>query len=182
VAAHLLVFAALVWKAPVVLKKTEHPGSRNGKLLTMTYLPGASEASQTDRDSAHPETIVKSPRKQIAPPVDAKLTLPTPSQRPADTAAATDDSMGSGDITLALVDNHPRPQPSLPPNTHGDVILDVTIGADGKISQTTLVRGLGKPMDDIVIATVQTWTFHPATKNGTPVASEQELLFHYDRA
>jgi protein TonB len=32
-----------------------------------------------------------------------------------------------------------------------------------------------------VIATVQTWTFTPATRNGTPIASEQELLFHYER-
>jgi protein TonB len=29
---------------------------------------------------------------------------------------------------------------------------------------------------------VQTWTFTPATKAGKPVASEQQLLFHFERA
>jgi protein TonB len=36
-------------------------------------------------------------------------------------------------------------------------------------------------VDESVLATVQTWTFKPATKDGKPVASEQQLLFHYER-
>jgi protein TonB len=30
--------------------------------------------------------------------------------------------------------------------------------------------------------TIETWTFQPAMKDGKPVASEQQLLFHYERA
>jgi protein TonB len=32
-----------------------------------------------------------------------------------------------------------------------------------------------------VIATIQNWVFQPATSNGQPIVSEQELLFHYER-
>jgi protein TonB len=55
------------------------------------------------------------------------------------------------------------------------------IDSTGKIAKYTVERGLGHGVDDTVIATIQGWTFHPATRNGVPVASEQELLFHYVR-
>jgi protein TonB len=45
-----------------------------------------------------------------------------------------------------------------------------------------MTSGLGPAIDENVIATVQQWTFHPATKDGQPVASEQELHFHYEKA
>ncbi len=31
------------------------------------------------------------------------------------------------------------------------------------------------------MAIIQTWTFTPATKAGKAVASEQQLLFHFER-
>ena len=61
------------------------------------------------------------------------------------------------------------------------MILDAVIDDHGKITQLTLVKGLGSPVDETVIATVQQWTYTPAMKNGVPVASEQELHFHYER-
>ena len=45
-----------------------------------------------------------------------------------------------------------------------------------------MAKGLGYGVDEAVMATVQQWTFHPATRNGQPVPSEQELLFHYERS
>jgi protein TonB len=60
--------------------------------------------------------------------------------------------------------------------------LDIVIDTAGKISDIKMTSGLGHGIDDNVIATVQQWTFHPATKDGQPVASEQELHFHYEKA
>ncbi len=40
---------------------------------------------------------------------------------------------------------------------------------------------MGAAIDSNVLATIQTWVFEPATRDGVAVASEQELLFHYER-
>jgi protein TonB len=80
---------------------------------------------------------------------------------------------------------HPPPRPDLsqlPAGTRGDVIVDVVIDATGRITHTTMASGLGHGVDETVLAMIQQWTFRPATRNGVPVASEQELLFHYERA
>ena len=91
---------------------------------------------------------------------------------------------GDGNISIALVQFHPRPAPdlsTLTPGTSGDVVLDALIDAQGHVSKLSVTKSLGPNVDSQVIATVQTWTFTPATRNGTPIASEQELLFHYER-
>ncbi len=118
-----------------------------------------------------------------------KLTTDSPntdspiSAHPDSTAGA--DALGSGNINIALVSFFPTPRPdlsSLPSGTRGDVILDIVIDATGKIADIRMTSGLGYGIDDTVIATVQQWLFHPATKDGQPVASEQELHFHYEKA
>jgi protein TonB len=116
-----------------------------------------------------------------APPVvAAAATAATSSPN----AASGVDALGDGDTTVALVVVHPSPKPDLsqlPSGTSGDVIVDVVIDKDGKIAKYTMMRGLGHGVDQTVLATIQQWTFQPATRNGIPVASEQELLFHYVR-
>jgi protein TonB len=63
----------------------------------------------------------------------------------------------------------------------GDVIVDITINSDGKIGDLTVLKTVGYGIEASVINTVRTWTFQPATRDGVPVASVQELLFHFDR-
>ncbi len=59
--------------------------------------------------------------------------------------------------------------------------MRVVIDTNGKISDLKMMSGLGDGIDETVISTVQQWVFHPALQNGHPVASEQELHFHYER-
>jgi len=187
---HLLLIAVLVhqpasWVAPIRL-----PGSSHGTNLLLTYSPG----------KAPLQTSAPNPRTQ---PKQAKSTtsLPTPAtQKPKDTTASPNtsspasiqsdsaagaDSLGSGNINIALVSYFPTPKPdlsTLPRGTKGDIILDIVIDTTGKIADIKMTSGLGHGIDENVIATVQRWTFHPATKDGQPVASEQELHFHYEKA
>ena len=44
-----------------------------------------------------------------------------------------------------------------------------------------MLQGLDPAIDDAVIETVNQWVYVPAMKNGVPVASVQELHFHYER-
>jgi protein TonB len=48
------------------------------------------------------------------------------------------------------------------------------------VTGETLVKGMGNALDQIVLDTVKTWRFHPATVNGNPVASEAELIFPFN--
>jgi protein TonB len=187
-ALHLLVVGLLLhhtaaWVAPIRL-----PGSEHGANLLLTYSPGRAPVRAT---APNPRT---QPKKAIAPtPLPTPAPTPKPSatspnsQSPASAqpdSAAGADSLGSGNINIALASYFPPPKPdlsSLPRGTKGDVILDIVIDSAGKIADIKMTSGLGSAIDDNVIATVQQWTFHPATKDGQPVASEQELHFHYEK-
>ncbi len=65
------------------------------------------------------------------------------------------------------------------PSSEQQVIVDVKVSAGGDVLEATVVRGLGNALDQIVLDTVKTWRFHPATVNGTPVATEAELVFPF---
>jgi periplasmic protein TonB len=190
VTVHLLVLTALIhhskpWIAPIRLPGTEH-----GSNLILAYLPGRAPAQST---TATPKTTpqlaeskspLPTPPKAKTKPTTASPNTNSPvSAQPDSTAGA--DALGSGNIDIALASFFPTPKPdlsSLPHGTKGDVILDIVIDATGKISDLKITSGLGHGIDETVIATVQQWTFHPATRNGEPVASEQELHFHYEKS
>jgi TonB family C-terminal domain len=69
----------------------------------------------------------------------------------------------------------------MPRGSKADVILDITIDENGRISDLKLIQGIEQSIDETVIATVRQWTFNPANRDGQPVASEQELRFHYEK-
>jgi len=76
----------------------------------------------------------------------------------------------------------PRPavaDRSLLPSSERQVIVDVKVSAAGDVLQATVVQGLGNALDQLVLDTVKTWRFHPATVNGSPVATEAELVFPF---
>jgi protein TonB len=187
---HLLLIAVLLhqrasWVAPIRL-----PGSPHGTNLLLTYSPGKAPLQTS---TPNPKTQPK--RAESTTPVPTpvtqrpKETTPSPntsspaSTQPDSTAGA--DSLGSGNVNIALLSYFPTPKPdlsTLPHGTKGDVILDILIDTTGKIADIKMTSGLGHGIDESVIATIQQWTFHPATKDGQPVASEQELHFHYEKA
>ena len=79
----------------------------------------------------------------------------------------------------------PRPpvtDRSLLPHSDQQVVVDVKVSAVGEVLGATLVQGIGNGLDQIVMDTVKTWRFHPATVNGTPVATEAELIFPFNQS
>jgi TonB family protein len=86
---------------------------------------------------------------------------------------------GSDDAEPALPLFHPHPpiaDRSLLPAKEQDVVVDVAISALGDVTDEKLVHGLGNGLDQVVLDTVKGWRFHPATLNGTPVASMEEIV------
>lgn len=70
---------------------------------------------------------------------------------------------------------------SLLPSAEQKVIVDVSVSALGEVTDEKLVQGLGNNIDQIVLSTVKGWRFHPATLNGTAIASVEELVFPFNR-
>jgi protein TonB len=160
------------------------PGTAKGATLLTYYSPGS---------PAH--TVSEMPLKKVikkasVPSTQATIDAPKPKETGAPSAelgtgSSADSGLGEGDIRIALQTYNPPPKPSLSDLAHGtkgDVILDAVIDEHGKITDLKLLKGLGPSIDDTVIATVKQWSYTPATRNGVPIPSEQELHFHYERS
>jgi len=185
IAVHVFVLGALLYVRSPQLAPPERPGDATGHLLSLTYAPGMSApAAELQSQTAPPRKSVPSPSVPAPTPVQPEVTTAATATTSSPNASSGVDALGDGDTTVALVVAHPSPRPDLsqlPAGTSGDVIVDVVIDKDGRIAKYTMMRGLGHGVDQTVLATIQQWTFQPATRNGIPVASEQELLFHYVR-
>ena len=183
VALHVAVLGAVLFQRAPKLMRVERPGDASGHNVLLTFTPGSSAPAATLQAKVRPPQK-PAPAPTIAAPSPVVETPAAPSIAPGSGTDSGDDALGEGDITLALEVQHPYPKPDLShlmPGTRGDVVVDVVIDAQGHIAKSTLTRGLGDGVDATVLATIQQWTFQPATRNGKPVPSEQELLFHYER-
>lgn len=69
---------------------------------------------------------------------------------------------------------------SLLPSSPQKIVVDVNVDASGQVVGEKLVKGLGTRLDQIVLDTVRTWRFQPATINGKPVPTEAELIFPFN--
>jgi len=162
---HVLLLAALTYQFRAVAKEVRR--HRTARVL-VPYAPGRS--------------AVVPPKPKIVPPKDPpKLAMKQPEPPPPSSGG---DPSGEADVTLAMASFYPDPKPDLsvlPHGTRGDVVIDIVIDEDGKVVETHVDQGLGHGLDEAVMAVLQTWTFWPATKAGKPVASAQQLLFHFER-
>jgi periplasmic protein TonB len=203
VAAHVLAVAAFFFSLRMhPVKVFTLPGSDLGTRIEIAYLPGrapaptprphtkvkpmASSAPQVTPAPAVPEATTASVHLPPLPHLKVTETQPSPNlSSPASAAPDSSkgsDSWGSGDVQIALTTYSPSPAPDLsilPHGVQGDVIVDVTIDSTGRVADLAVLHTLGYGIESSVIGTLKTWTFRPATKDGTPVASVQELHFHF---
>jgi protein TonB len=186
-AAHLLVLGVLVYHGRHWIAPIRYPGTEQGHNIVLTYLPGrAPVQSIAPVPKTQASVQVKPPVPEKAQPKPETITSPNASSPVSDhpDSASGADALGSGNISIALVKYFPRPAPDLStmsPGTKGDVVVDITIDENGKISDLKLVKGIEHTIDETVIATIRQWTFNPANRDGHPIASEQELHFHYEK-
>ncbi len=185
-AVHAILLLAILGLPPAAhLAPYRFPGTSQGVRLLTYYAPG----SPTHAASA----LAVKPAAKPRPTVTARIAAPSTTPKPAPAVAGTDrgtgsadqSGLGEGNISIALLKHFPRPAPdlsTLPPGTAGDIVLNAVIDEHGAVSDLQLVHGLGPAVDNAVMAVVRQWTYTPATRNGAPVPSEQELHFHYERS
>jgi periplasmic protein TonB len=205
VAAHAIVAAVFLFSLRLhPVQVFSLPGTTLGTHVEIAYLPGRAPVAMP-----HPQTRVKpralsAPKIRPSPVIvataapQASVHLPPlphltvteaapspnvsspPSAMPDSSSGS--DSWGSGSIQIALTTYSPSPAPDLsvlPHGVQGDVVVDVTIDPNGKVADLAVLHTLGYGIESSVIGTLRTWVFRPATKDGAPIASVQELHFHF---
>jgi TonB family protein len=65
------------------------------------------------------------------------------------------------------------------PTSEGNVVVEITINERGEIVSKTVLQSLGPKLDEKVMAALESWHFHPATRNGVAIASKQDAIFHF---
>lgn len=71
------------------------------------------------------------------------------------------------------------PPSALAERKHGDVVLVVTVDADGHVSKIDVQQSGGADLDEAAIIATRQWTFVPAKRDGHPVASRIRVPFHF---
>jgi TonB family protein len=61
----------------------------------------------------------------------------------------------------------------------GDEVVEITIDEAGNVIQTNVLQSLGPAVDAKVLAVLQGWRFHPATRDGLAIASKQDVHYHF---
>src|SRR5580704_1438616 len=88
----------------------------------------------------------------------------------------------AGNVTAPVVVQHVDavyPPSALATRLHADVVLTVTVDADGHVSKVDVAQSGGADLDEAAIVAAREWTFIPATRNGKPVASRIKMPFHF---
>ena len=181
--------------APVFVTPSdiEHgiPGS-SGSVSIVYLAPVGPE--RTSSSPQEPALSLRTPAVSAPKPPRTQLKV-SPTDRPTQQNAPEQAARGgspwgrvpgspiTGDeVVPALPEVFPDPPVSradLPSGVEGDVIVEVTIDAQGNVIETKLLQGIGYGVEQKVLAVLQRWHFRPAMRDGVTIASQHIVHFHY---
>ena len=81
---------------------------------------------------------------------------------------------------LPVVSVDPVIEPDLLAGRSGDIVVEITIDSAGNITDMKVLESLG-PLDQQVLAAIAKWHFLPATRDGAPIPSKQDVHYHFPR-
>lgn len=189
---HAVVIGYFCWQPePPLINRTLVLAGENGSSIGVVYLPTdrslripVNEESRNlkYRVPVHRHVLKprhSSPHQTDEHPTEAKV------QAPAMGSPHGDSNIGPvyGDGAFpALPVRFPDPHVSadeLPAGVAGDVVVEVTIDVAGNIVKKKVLVSIGYGIDEKVLSVLEQWRFRPATINGMPVASRQDVHFHF---
>jgi len=191
--AHFLFLGGVLHSpAPIFVAPSLVAKGDAGSSLTRIYFGG-----QTGITQAHPARHVllrqanPRPINQL-PPLSAKMqkgNATASSVAPEGTAAGSPyGSLSYGPMrgfevrpALPLVSFDPVVQPDLLNGITGDVIVEITIDSVGNIVDMKVLQSLGPAVDQKILAALEKWHFIPATRDGVPIPSKQDVHYHFPR-
>lgn len=161
--------------------------------VSIVYLaPVGPEKSQSTREEQAPSlraALAPQPKVHKSAARTRQTDQPTRDDAPVQTARGgspygrVPGSPIMGDeVVPALPEVFPDPPVSrsdIPAGVQGDVIVEVTIDAQGNVVQTKLLQGSGYGIEQKVLSVLPRWHFRPASKDGVTIASQHIVYFHY---
>jgi len=193
---HCAILGILIYQArPVFVTPSEvdHgiPGSSGSVSIVYLAPVGPERTSSADEE---PTPALRAPLA-MAPSLTRKKSRTAQSDEPTEQNAAEQTARGGSpwgrvpgsplsgnEVVPALPEVFPDPPVSradLPSGVEGDVIVEVTIDAQGNVIETKLIQGIGYGVEQKVLAVLQRWHFRPAMRDGVTIASQHIVHFHY---
>jgi protein TonB len=71
------------------------------------------------------------------------------------------------------------PAGALPMRAQGAVLIEATIGADGRVLETKLLHSVNALLDEAALDAVRQWLYEPTVLNGMPVAVVITVVVNY---
>lgn len=67
----------------------------------------------------------------------------------------------------------------LPPRYEAYVIIEITIGTDGKVLEARMENDMAPPhIKQRLLSAIREWTYIPAKRDGIPIPSQRDLVVH----
>jgi len=193
VAVHVVLFMLLLrGRTPIFVAPTSTLGGVHGTNVTHLYwatgssnLP-ASEAQQ----AAKAHLLWKKANNQLAksePEQVSQKSVTETASAPSPTAGSPYGSLSDGGSSgeevrpaLPAVTSEPRVNPEdLRGISEGNVVVEITIDESGAIVSKAVVQSMSPAIDARVLAALENWRFHPATRDGVPIPSKQDVVYHF---
>ena len=80
---------------------------------------------------------------------------------------------------LPVTTSDPVAYPWELPDAEGNVVVEIVIDDRGEIVSKKVLQSMGPRLDEKVLLALENWHFRPATRNGAPIASKQDAIFHF---
>lgn len=196
VGAHLTVLAVIVFHNPRIVKlaPTWLAFGDSAHTYHITYIPtGNAETPLNDaklilpkaphpvQPRPQPQTRKQKPADRPRPPEPNSEEASVNSKAGSPLGTVVDGPITGHEVHIALP-VYPEPQvdrANLPRDLVGDVVIEVTIDSQGNVIDTKVVKSIGPDIDEKIEATLRRRHYQPATLDGAPVASHQDVHFHF---
>jgi TonB family protein len=199
IAFHLVLFLLVLrGRTPVFVAPASVLGGAHGTTVTHLYwTTGSSTDGFNPEDSSHEKkhaaasslTWKGSHSRELASNQRVPAESSSADGRSASAPSAgspygslSDEATAGEEIRPALpaVTSEPRVNPDdLRGIAEGNVVIEITIDESGAIVNKTVVQSMGPVIDAQVLAALENWRFRPATRDGVPIPSKQDVVYHF---
>jgi TonB family protein len=197
----LLVVLLLRGRSPVFVAPSSVLRGANGIAVTPLYWAPDNAKSPSLQSKANADASLR--KGLVWKPVDRMATKPAAPQRdsrPEDqdqiAEASTAPPRAAGSPYGSLTEGPSAGEeirPALPITTseplvgfgdlqgitEGNVVIEITIDESGNIVAKSVVQSMGAVLDGRVLAALENWRFRPATRDGVPIPSKQDVVYHF---
>lgn len=173
-AIHGAIILALLSRAPIFVRPSSVAWGMHGQSEEIVYFA----QNSGPESSAQKLVLPHKPKRQAAKEQKQK---PEALRAGVETGSLDRGPANGSEAAPALPLIFPDPviYPWQVANLQGDVVVEVTIDAEGNVADTRVLQSLKQEIDEKVVATLKGWRFKPAMLDGMAIASRQDVHFHF---